>query len=157
MWDCFEPVSIRGVGQPTGAQMRWQTMASLVYGAKELMYFNYPAGAIVSPISPGSPDPHPGPLSAEIRRINGLILAYAPYLLHTTSTDVDVVLVPQVPSTHAGLGKGLVTDVSCTLEHQCALPIGSSKPEDGRAAALTQSQGPSSHHSAFLWGRSTGF
>jgi hypothetical protein len=156
MWNYFKPVPIFGDKQPTEAQMRWQTLTSLAYGSKGLMYFNYPPGTFVN--ANGTL----GPLSDVAKRVNSVLLTYAGYLLHAVSTDV--VWLNEHPATHSTLGKGIITRVKHTREPYTwpylVLPrgvpvyptvtnplsyellIGSFTLADGRAAALLQNQNP---------------
>ena len=85
-----------------------------------------PAGAIVSP------NGTLGPLAAPARRINTLLLAYAPHLLHATSTDVW--LVPAGGAARANRSHLLVVGV----ESKLPVLVGSFRLRDGRTAALVQ-------------------
>lgn len=75
-----------------------------------------------------------GPLAAPARRVNTLLLAYAPYLLHAASTDVW--LVPARAAARAAGAHLLVLGVKSKLPTL----VGSFRLEDGRAAALVQNQ-----------------
>jgi hypothetical protein len=71
LWNYFRSTDFAGDHHPaTEAEMRWQTLTSLAYGATGLMYFNYPPGAIVAM------NGTLGPLAAPAQRVNSLLLAY---------------------------------------------------------------------------------
>jgi hypothetical protein len=89
LWNYFRWTAFQTSGTystpATEAEMRWQTLTSLVYGATGIMYFNYPPGAFVS--TNGTLRL----LAPMAKRVNLVLLAYAPHLLHATSTDVWLV------------------------------------------------------------------
>ena len=149
--------------------MRWQTLTSLAYGATGLMYFNckwhachvptdtsidlfHGTFSTVDPIPPcmlcTAADPAGaivnangtlGPLAIRARHINTLLLAYAPYLLHATSTDVWLVpaggATRPITSHHRRL---LVLGVHSNMLG--SVLVGSFRLQDGRMAALVHNQ-----------------
>jgi hypothetical protein len=76
-----------------------------------------------------------GPLAEPARHINTLLLAYAPYLLHATSTDVW--LVPAGGATRP-MSPGLL--VLGVKSNKLSLLVGSFRLQDGRTAALVHNQ-----------------
>ena len=135
LWNYFRSTDFSNMKAPgknpaTEAEMRWQTLTSLAYGATGAMYFNYPPGAIVSI------NGTLGPLAAATRRINTLLLAYAPHLLRATSTDVWLVPAGGGARTRSSGGHQFVLGVT---SKEPSL-VGSFRLKDGRAAALIQNQ-----------------
>ena len=80
-----------------------------------------------------------GPLAIRARHINTLLLAYAPYLLHATSTDVWLVpaggATRPITSHHRRL---LVLGVHSNMLG--SVLVGSFRLQDGRMAALVHNQ-----------------
>jgi hypothetical protein len=140
LWNYFRSTAFQTGSGPfstaaTEAEMRWQTLTSLAYGATGLMYFNYPPGAIVSINGTF------GPLAPMAKRINSVLLAYAPLLLHATSTDVWLAAPGGGQRPAAALppaNKSIVIGVAGGGKG--GVLVGSFVLADGRQAALVQNQ-----------------
>jgi hypothetical protein len=87
---------------PTPAQLRWQALTALAYGAKGVLWYYYwspyfpgaPGGGIILP-TVNSTDPlvnarsyRPGPHYEHARVLNSLLKIYGGFLLNATSTGV---------------------------------------------------------------------
>lgn len=100
-WNFFNIMPYGPHTDPTEAQVRWQVNASLVYGAKGLLYFCYftpggdefpKGGAIIG--QDGLKTHH----YAQAQRINKTLHAYGKVLVDCTSTDVAQIQPSDTPS-----------------------------------------------------------
>jgi hypothetical protein len=100
-WNFFNIMPYGPHTDPTEAQVRWQVNASLVYGAKGLLYFCYftpggdefpKGGAIIG--QDGLKTHH----YAQAKRINKMLKSYGKVLVDCTSTDVAQIQPGDTPS-----------------------------------------------------------
>jgi hypothetical protein len=100
-WNFFNIMPYGPHTDPTEAQVRWQVNASLVYGAKGLLYFCYftpggdefpKGGAIIG--QDGLKTHH----YAQAKRINKMLQSYGKVLMDCTSTDVAQIQPGDTPS-----------------------------------------------------------
>ena len=100
-WNFFNIMPYGPHTDPTEAQVRWQVNASLVYGAKGLLYFCYftpggdefpKGGAIIG--QDGLKTHH----YAQAKRINKMLQSYGKVLMDCTSTDVAQIMPGDTPS-----------------------------------------------------------
>ncbi len=100
-WNFFNIMPYGPHTDPTEAQVRWQVNASLVYGAKGLLYFCYftpggdefpKGGAIIG--QDGLKTHH----YAQAQRINKTLRHYGKVLMNCTSTDVAQIMPGDTPS-----------------------------------------------------------
>ncbi|MFM7187830.1 MAG: hypothetical protein ACKO14_08425 [Armatimonadota bacterium] len=100
-WNFFNIMPYGPHTDPTEAQVRWQVNASLVYGAKGLLYFCYftpggdefpKGGAIIG--QDGLKTHHYG----QAQRINKTLRHYGRVLMDCTSTDVAQIMPGDTPS-----------------------------------------------------------
>jgi hypothetical protein len=104
-WNFFNTLPFGRRRDPTFGELCWQVFTSLTYGAKGILWYIYwlppgfeQGGSVITKRAPiqstgaRAPDAEvsfqKGPHYADAKRINSIVLAWAPYLLNATSTNV---------------------------------------------------------------------
>lgn len=131
-WNFFASMPYDDYPDPSEAQLRWQVLTSLAYGAKGVLYFCYwspvgsdfpRGGALVTPRGPGAGVFQLGPHYTQAARINSVLRQFGFVLVNATSTGVFRVTGDEVAPASVLVG--------CVVANVSGHAVSSQLPGDG--------------------------